>query len=117
VIRLLADENLNGDIVRGLHRRVGGLDLVRVQDVGLAGANDLSVVRWAVREERVVVTHDFATLIAIALAHVADGSSIPGVIAVSQSLAVGQAIDDLALVVEYGTEGELRDQVSYLPLP
>jgi len=34
VFRLLADENFNGDIVRGLLLRQPDLDIVRVQDVG-----------------------------------------------------------------------------------
>ncbi|WP_200388716.1 DUF5615 family PIN-like protein [Thiocapsa imhoffii] len=37
---MLADENLDGNIVRGLLRRVQGVDVVRVQDVGLSGADD-----------------------------------------------------------------------------
>jgi hypothetical protein len=35
MISLLADENLDGNIVRGVLRRVRGVDIVRVQDVGL----------------------------------------------------------------------------------
>lgn len=38
MIRLLADENFNGDIVQGLVQRSAELDIVRVQDVGLAEA-------------------------------------------------------------------------------
>jgi hypothetical protein len=40
MLRFAADENLNGDIVRGLFRRQPDLDLIRVQDVGLSGADD-----------------------------------------------------------------------------
>jgi hypothetical protein len=40
VIKLASDENFDGDIVRGLLRRVPELDIVRVQDVGLAGSPD-----------------------------------------------------------------------------
>jgi hypothetical protein len=40
VLRLAADENFNRDIVRGLLRRKPDLDIVRVQDAGLAGADD-----------------------------------------------------------------------------
>jgi hypothetical protein len=40
MLRLAVDENLNNDIVRGLLRRKPELNLVRVQDVGLSGAND-----------------------------------------------------------------------------
>ena len=47
MLRLAADENFNGDIVRGLVRRNPKLDIVRVQDVGLSGADDPSVLQWA----------------------------------------------------------------------
>ncbi len=37
---LAADENLNNDIIRGLLRRNPDIDIVRVQDAGLSGADD-----------------------------------------------------------------------------
>ena len=40
MLLLAADENFNGNIVRGLFRRQPALDLVRLQDVGLAVADD-----------------------------------------------------------------------------
>ena len=49
MLRLAADENFNGDIVRGLLRRNPTLDIVRVQDVGLSGADDPSVLQWAAK--------------------------------------------------------------------
>ena len=39
-MRLLADENLDADIVRALLRRMPSLDIVRVQEVGLSGVDD-----------------------------------------------------------------------------
>ena len=47
MLKLAIDENFNRDIVRGLLRRRPGLDLSRVQDVGLTGANDPTVLEWA----------------------------------------------------------------------
>ena len=44
MLRFAADENFNGDIVRGLLRRNPQLDVVRVQDAGLSGADDPSVL-------------------------------------------------------------------------
>lgn len=41
---LLADENFDNDIVRGVLRRVVHADVLRVQDVGLAGAEDPDVL-------------------------------------------------------------------------
>ena len=62
MLRLAADENFNGDIVRGLLRRNPTLDIVRVQDVGLSGADDPSVLQWAADQGRIIVTHDISTL-------------------------------------------------------
>ena len=62
MLRFAADENLNNDILRGLLRRVPNLDIVRVQDAGLAGADDPTVLEWAAQEQRVLLTHDVATI-------------------------------------------------------
>jgi hypothetical protein len=40
MLRLAADENFNNDILRGVLRRKADADIVRVQDVGLSGADD-----------------------------------------------------------------------------
>jgi predicted nuclease of predicted toxin-antitoxin system len=64
VLRFAADENFNNDIVRGLLRRKPNLDIVRVQDVGLAGADDPTILEWAAREGRILLTHDVSTITA-----------------------------------------------------
>lgn len=78
MLRLAADENFNGDIVRGLLRRNPKLDIVRVQDVGLSGADDPSVLEWAADQGRIVITHDISTLAKHALDRVAAGQPMPG---------------------------------------
>ena len=40
MIKLVSDENFDGDILRGLFRRLPDLDAVRVQDVDLAETAD-----------------------------------------------------------------------------
>ena len=40
MLRFLADEDFDNDIVRGMLRRLPTLDLVRAQDVGRSGALD-----------------------------------------------------------------------------
>jgi hypothetical protein len=44
MLRLLADENFNGDIVRALLLRQPDLNIVRVQDVGLVGVVDPDIL-------------------------------------------------------------------------
>jgi predicted nuclease of predicted toxin-antitoxin system len=78
VIRLLADENFNGDILRGLRRRVPAIDAPRIQDIGMRGADDEAVLEWAAAEGRMVLTHDVSTLIDFAWKRVAAGGRHSG---------------------------------------
>jgi hypothetical protein len=64
----------------------------------------------------VVVTHDVNTLIAAALARVRAQQPMPGVVIAGQELAIGGAIDDLALIAICGTPEDLQGQIWYLPL-
>jgi predicted nuclease of predicted toxin-antitoxin system len=116
MLRLAADENFNGDIVRGLLRRNPKLDIVRVQDVGLSGADDPSVLQWAADQGRIVVTHDISTLAKHAFDRIAAGQPMPGVFVVTSVAAIGQAIDDLILLAECSFDGEWEGQVRFLPL-
>jgi predicted nuclease of predicted toxin-antitoxin system len=97
LLRLVADENFNNDIVRGLLRRKPDLDIVRVQDVGLSGADDASVLEWAAQEDWVLITHDVTTLTRFAYDRVRAGLPMPGVFKVSRAVSVGLAIEDILL--------------------
>jgi ABC-type sugar transport system substrate-binding protein len=116
MLALAADENLNNDIVRGLLRRNPDVDIVRVQDAGLAGAHDEAILAWAATEGRVLITHDVTTLTQYAYQRVRRGEAMPGVFEVSRSVSIGQAIEDLLLLAECSFEGEWEGQVRYLPL-
>ena len=62
MLALACDENFNNDILRGLLRRRPDLNIVRIQDVGLRGADDLTVLEWAANEGRILLTHDVSTI-------------------------------------------------------
>ncbi len=116
MLRLAADENFNGDILRGLMRRCPGVDVVRVQDVGLIGAEDPILLAWCGDQRRILLTHDVRTMIGFAYQRVADGEAMPGIVVAGQTLPIRQVIDDLVLIVECSGEGEWEGQVIYLPL-
>ena len=116
MLRFAADENFNNDIVRGLLRRRPGLDIVRIQDSGLSGADDASVLNWAAREKRVLLSHDVSTLTNYAYRLVDLGHPMPGVFEVSPDLAIAAVIDDLLLLAECSLDDEWQGQVRYLPL-
>ena len=50
MLRLAADENFNNNIIRGLLRRKPDLEIIRLQDAGLSGADDPAVLEWAAHE-------------------------------------------------------------------
>lgn len=116
MLRLAADENLDGAIVRGVLRRKPSLDIVRVQDAGLSGKDDPTILDWAAQEDRILVTHDVSTITYFAYERIRAGQYMPGVIEVNLNGAVAQIIEDILLLVECSLDGEHEGQIIYLPL-
>lgn len=59
-MKWLADECFDNDIIRGLLRRSPNFDLVRAQDVpAVAGRNDETLLAWAGKNDRVILTHEW----------------------------------------------------------
>ena len=116
MLTLVADENFNNDIVRGLLRRAPHIDIVRIQDVGLSGADDETVLAWAANAGRVLLTHDVQTITRFAYDRVRERLPMPGVFEISRTVPIGVVINDLMLLVEASEAGEWEGQVRYLPL-
>jgi predicted nuclease of predicted toxin-antitoxin system len=116
MLRFLSDENFNSDIVRGLLLRHPDLDLVRVQDVGLEEADDPTILAWAAENNRILLTHDRATMPDFAYARLIDGQPMPGVFVLNDRFPVKQAIDELLLIDACSKQVEWAGRVLYLPL-
>ncbi len=116
MLRFVADENFNNNIIRGLLRRKSDLDIVSIQDAGLSETDDPAVLKWAAREGRVLLTHDVSTITRYAYERVRRGKTMPGVFEVSRDVSIGVAIEDILLLAECSKEGEWEGQVRYLPL-
>ncbi len=80
--RLASDEDFNGRVVTALRRRDPRLDLQRVQDAGLAGAPDPTLLAWAAGHGRVLLTHDRRTMPRYAYDRVIAGLPMPGLLVV-----------------------------------
>jgi hypothetical protein len=115
-IKLLVDEDFDNTILRGVLRRRPALDIVRVQDVGLSGADDREVLEWAATAGRVLLTHDVNTMKTHAYARITAGHPVPGVFAVGQDLPISAAIDEIILLAECSLPGDWEGQVRHLPL-
>ncbi|MEH1787933.1 DUF5615 family PIN-like protein [uncultured Nostoc sp.] len=116
MLKLLSDENFNGDIVRGLFLRQPNLDLFRVQDVGLQEVDDPTILNWAAASDRIILTHDRATMPDFAYERLLKGEQMLGLFVVNDRMPIRQAIDELLLLVNYSDQSEWKGIVLYLPL-
>jgi hypothetical protein len=116
MIRFLADENFNNQIVRGILRQSPNISILRVQDVVLSGADDPTVLAWAAQEGRIVLTHDVATMTTFAYERIRSGLSMPGLFEISRRVPVGLAIEEVILIAECSFDDEWEGQVRFLPL-
>ncbi len=116
MLRLAADENFNNNILRGLLRRNPALDIVRIQDTPLSGADDPAVLEWTANEGRVLLTHDVTTITHFANERIRAGLPMPGVFEVDSFAHIGQLIEDILLLAELSLDKEWENRIGYLPL-
>lgn len=116
MLRLLSDENFNGDIVRGLFLRQPDLDLLRVQNVGLTQTDDPTILAWAAENERITLTHDRATIPNFAYQRLIRKELMAGLFVVNDRTSVRQVIDELLVLVHCSEQAEWQSIVLYLPL-
>jgi predicted nuclease of predicted toxin-antitoxin system len=116
MLRLLSDENFNGDIVRGLFLRQPDLDLLRVQDVGLRKVDDPEIIDWATSNGRILLTHDRATMPDFAYERLSQGQQMSGLFVINDRMLVRQVIDELLLLIDCSEQDEWKGIVLYLPL-
>jgi hypothetical protein len=113
--RFLADADFNQKIVLGLLRREPTADFQTAQQGGVLGRPDSEVLAIAARENRILISHDRATMPAH-FARFTESQSSPGLILVSQEIDIGTAIEDLLLIWAASTMEEWRDRIGFIPL-
>jgi len=55
-VRILADENVHGDVIQGLRR--ANYEVVSVQDIGLAGHKDREILEYSEKQDLILVSGD-----------------------------------------------------------
>jgi len=114
MIRLYMDENVHGDIVRGLRHR--GIDVLTVQEDGRASSPDPDVLNRAIVLGRVLFSYDI-DLIAEATRRQRNGEAFTGVVYARQNVvSVGKCIEDMEFLALVGLPEDFTNQVRYLPL-
>ncbi|MBW4479399.1 MAG: DUF5615 family PIN-like protein [Tolypothrix brevis GSE-NOS-MK-07-07A] len=113
-VRFQADADLRQAIVVGATRRQSNLDFQSANEARLEGIKDPEVLAIAARDGRVLVTHDRKTMPTEFGQFVVSQTS-SGVLIISQSLPISEAIDALILVWEASTAEEWINQIMSLP--
>ncbi|HEY4232941.1 MAG TPA: DUF5615 family PIN-like protein [Lacipirellulaceae bacterium] len=116
MLQFLSDENFNNDLSRGLLLRNPAFDLTRVQDEGLTGAEDATILAWAAQNGRIVLTHDRRTFPHHANRRVEAGDAMPGVFVVNDRLPLRPIIDELLLIDSCSKPAEWWGIILFLPL-
>lgn len=116
MLQILVDENFDQRILRGLRRQVPDLDYVIVQQRELESSDDPALLAWAAYQQRVLVTHDVNTVPKYAYGRIRAGELVSGVIIVPEDLAIGTAIEEIAVLIECSEVEEMVKQVKYVPI-
>ncbi|HEX7998647.1 MAG TPA: DUF5615 family PIN-like protein [Pyrinomonadaceae bacterium] len=115
MLRLLIDQDLDQDILRGLMRRIPRLDAVTAFEIGMNEATDPQLLTWAAQEGRIIITHDRRTMPTHAADLMSNGKHIAGLFVVLRSLPLHQVIDDLELMITCSENDEWVNIIRYLP--
>src|SRR5579872_1695650 len=115
MLSVVADENFSQRILRGIKLRVRGLDALVAQNTGLCGASDPALLAWAAEQRRVLLTHDRQTIPRYAYDRIRSYQPMPGVIVVSDTMPVGEAIETLTIYLECSMPEELENLVVFVP--
>ena len=117
MFRLIADENFDHDIIRGLHLRFPGeIDLIVSREIGLAGADDPDLLALAASQGRILLTHDKKSIPKHAYQRIVNAKPMPGVFVVPQSLAIGKAIEELILILCCSQQSEWQNIIQFIPV-
>ncbi|HKC63985.1 MAG TPA: DUF5615 family PIN-like protein [Pyrinomonadaceae bacterium] len=116
MLRVLIDQDIDHDILRGLMRRIPQLDAVTAFEIGMSEATDTELLIWAAQKDRIIVTHDRTTMPTHAAELMSEGKSIAGVFVVLRRLPLHQVIEDLELVITCSENSEWVNIIRYLPL-
>src|SRR5262249_35143495 len=112
----LTDEDLDGRLTSALLARLPGLDLVRVQDVGLMHTPDPHILAWAAASDRIVLTHDRNTMTGFAAMRLRAGQPMPGLFVVDRHASSGRTLNDLEVLAAASAMHEWRNHIIFVPL-
>jgi hypothetical protein len=114
MLPLLSDEDVPRGIVDGLRRSVPGIDVVRVQEVGLMHTPDPDILEWASRQRRAIFSRDRNTMRGHTEERLRQGQHMAGLVILDQFISIGKAVSALAVYAQAGDPGDLDGQILFI---
>lgn len=119
-VKYLLDADLPRALFTGLRREDPGIDVVRVQQVGLREASDPEILALAASEERIVVTKDKATMRDSAGQRMKQGERMSGLLVVRPSYlrglsGLGPVIAELCRVNASSDASDWENVIRFIP--
>src|SRR5262249_1805674 len=118
--RYLLDENQRGVLWHVIQRHnargIDPIDAVRLGDAPdlPLGSDDPAILRWAEREQRVLVTFDRSTMTKHLTDHLAAGQHCPGIFMISSDSKPVAVLDFLVLAAYASEPAEWLDWIKYV---
>lgn len=100
MIKILADQNFNGKILKGLKSRI----------------SDYALLTFAAAENRIILTHDSKTFPDFVYEKIFKNEKMCGVIIVSNRCPIGQAIDEIEIALQCNSKSDWENNVTRIPL-
>ncbi len=116
MLKLLVDQDLDHDILRGLIRRIPQLDAVTAFEIGMSEATDTELLVWAAQAGRIIITHDRQTMPVHAAGLMSKGENIAGIFVVLRRIPLHRVIEDLEVMITCTENDEWVNVIRYLPL-
>ena len=114
-IKFQADADFNQIIVSALQRREPAIDFQTADEAQIRGLPDPEVLAVAVRDGRILVSHDHHTM-PVHFATFVTTHHCPGVFLLSQEMPIRRAVEELLVIWETSEAEEWANTLQYLPL-
>lgn len=121
MLTFLLDEHFRGPLWLAIqrHNARGGLriDAVRVGDPPdlPLGSDDGTILAWAARHSRILITEDVHSMPGHLGRHLQGGAESPGVFLLRGGRRLAEVVDLLELVAHAGEADSYRNQVAFVP--
>ena len=115
MLRILLDQDFDHDILRGVVRRISGLDYLTSFSARVGRLSDIELLRWAAQKQRILLTHDLKTMPSIFEELYLQGAELEGIFIVPRGMSMARSIDDLSILIACSENDEWKNTVLILP--